>query len=61
MKSTSKPLSNDDLRKVKEKKNTPEGKLDEKGKPLKFRSHLHDGTYRASFTTSMKNVWDAMC
>ncbi len=56
MKSTSKPLSNDDLRKVIEKKNTPEGKLDEKGKPLKFRSYLHDGAYRASFTTSLKNV-----
>jgi len=24
-------------------------------------SHLHDGAYRARFTTTMKNTWDAMC
>jgi len=24
-------------------------------------SHLHDGAYRARFTTSIKNIWDAMC
>ena len=24
-------------------------------------SHLHDGAYRARFTTIMKNVWDTMC
>ena len=24
-------------------------------------SHLHDGAYRAGFTTIMKNVWDTMC
>ncbi len=24
-------------------------------------SHLHDGAYRARFTTTVKNVWDTMC
>jgi len=24
-------------------------------------SHLHDGAYRARFTTIVKNIWDAMC
>jgi len=24
-------------------------------------SHLHDGAYRARFTTIVKNTWDAMC
>ena len=24
-------------------------------------SHLHDGAYRARFTTTLKNIWDAMC
>jgi len=24
-------------------------------------SHLHDGAYRARFTTILKNIWDAMC
>jgi IS5 family transposase len=24
-------------------------------------SHLHDGAYRARFTTTIKNMWDAMC
>jgi IS5 family transposase len=24
-------------------------------------SHLHDGAYRARFTTIIKNIWDAMC
>jgi hypothetical protein len=24
-------------------------------------SHLHDGAYRARFTTIIKNTWDAMC
>jgi len=23
--------------------------------------HLHDGAYRARFTTTLKNIWDAMC
>jgi len=36
VKSASKPLSNDELRKLKDKRNTPEGKLDKKGRPLKF-------------------------
>ena len=34
--SASKPLSNDDLKKQRDKRNTPEGKLDKNGKPLKF-------------------------
>ena len=29
-------MSNDELRKLKDKRNTPEGKLDKKGRPLKF-------------------------
>ena len=24
-------------------------------------SHLHDGAYRARFTTIVKNLWDTMC
>jgi transposase, IS5 family len=24
-------------------------------------SHLHDGAYRARFTTIIKNLWDTMC
>ena len=24
-------------------------------------SHLHDGAYRAGFTTILKNLWDTMC
>jgi IS5 family transposase len=24
-------------------------------------SHLHDGAYRARFTTTVKNIWDTMC
>ena len=24
-------------------------------------SHLHDGAYQARFTTTIKNIWDAMC
>ena len=24
-------------------------------------SHLHDGAYRARFTTILKNLWDTMC
>ena len=40
VKSASKPLSNDELKKVKEKRSTPEGKLDKKGRPLKFSRDL---------------------
>jgi IS5 family transposase len=40
VKSASKPLSNDELRKLKDKRDTPEGKLDKKGKPLKFSRDL---------------------
>ena len=36
VKSASRPLSNDELKKHREKRNTPEGKLDKNGKPLKF-------------------------
>jgi IS5 family transposase len=36
VKSASKPLSNDELRKLKDKRDTAEGKLDKNGKPLKF-------------------------
>ena len=34
--SASRPLSNDDLKKQRDKKNTPVGELDKNGKPLKF-------------------------
>jgi len=42
VKSTSKPLSNDEdeLRKLKDKRDTPEGKLDKKGRSLKFSRDL---------------------
>ena len=40
VKSASKPLSNDELRKAKDKHNTPEGKLDKNGNPLKFSRDL---------------------
>ena len=40
VKSASKPLSNDELRKLKDKRDTPEGKLDKKGNPLKFSRDL---------------------
>ena len=36
VKSASKPLSNDELRKLRDKRDTPEGKLDKNGNPLKF-------------------------
>ena len=36
VKSASRPLSNDELKKQRDKRNTPEGKLDKNGKPLKF-------------------------
>ena len=36
VKSASKPLSNDELRTLKDKRDTPEGKLDKNGNPLKF-------------------------
>jgi IS5 family transposase len=38
--SASKPLSNDELRKLKDKRDTPEGKVDKKGRPLKFSRDL---------------------
>jgi IS5 family transposase len=40
VKSASRPLSNDDLRKRKEKRDTPEGTLDINGNPLKFTRDL---------------------
>jgi IS5 family transposase len=40
VKSASRPLSNDELKKHRDKRNTPEGKLDKKGKPLKFSRDL---------------------
>ena len=40
VKSASRPMSNDDLRKLKDKRNTPEGKLDKNGHPLKFSRDL---------------------
>ena len=47
VKSASRPLSNNDRKKLKEKRSTPEGKLDKKGKPLKFSRDLEsDWTVR---------------
>ena len=36
VKSASHPISNDEIKQLKEKRNTPEGKVDKNGKPLKF-------------------------
>jgi IS5 family transposase len=36
VKSASGPMSNDDLKELKEKRDTPEGKVDKNGNPLKF-------------------------
>ena len=38
--SASRPISNDQIKEFREKRNTPEGKLDKKGKPLKFSRDL---------------------
>lgn len=38
--SASRPISNDKIKETREKRNTPEGKLDKKGKPLKFSRDL---------------------
>ena len=38
--SASRPISNDKIKELKDKRNTPEGKLDKKGKPLKFSRDL---------------------
>lgn len=40
VKSVSGPMSNDDLKELKDKRNRPEGKLDKNGKPLKFSRDL---------------------
>ena len=40
VKSASRPLSNDDLKKEREKRERPEGKLDKNGNPLKFHRDL---------------------
>jgi len=40
VKSASKPMSNDGLKKLKDNRNTPEGKLDKNGNPLKFSRDL---------------------
>jgi IS5 family transposase len=36
VKSASHPISNDEIKKLREKRNTPEGKVDKNGNPLKF-------------------------
>jgi IS5 family transposase len=36
VKSASRPVSNDQLKELREKANTPDGKVDKNGKPLKF-------------------------
>jgi len=40
VKSASKPISNDKIKEARDKYNTPEGKLDQNGKPLKFSRDL---------------------
>jgi len=40
VKSASRPISNDQIRKFKDTRNTPEGNLDKNGKPLKFSRDL---------------------
>jgi len=40
VKSASRPMSNEGLKKLKETRNTPEGRLDKNGKPLKFTRDL---------------------
>jgi len=40
VKSVNRPISNDDIHKNREKRNTPEGKLDKNGNPLKFHRDL---------------------
>jgi len=40
VKSASRPMSNDDLREAKEKRDTPDGKLDKNANPLKFSRDL---------------------
>jgi hypothetical protein len=43
VKSASHPISNKEIKKLREKRNTPEGKVDKNGKPLKFcRDHDSD-------------------
>ncbi len=40
VKSASRPISNDQIKELRDKRNTPEGKLDKKGKPPKFSRDL---------------------
>ena len=40
VKSASRPISNDEIKKLRENRNTPEGQLDKNGKPLKFSKAL---------------------
>ena len=40
VKSASRPISNDQIKQTRDKHNTPEGKLDKNGKPLKFHRDL---------------------
>jgi len=40
VKSSSRPMSNEGLKKLKEKRNTPEGRVDKNGNPLKFSRDL---------------------
>ena len=53
VKSASKPMSNDGLKKLKDKRNTPEGKLDKNGNPLKFSRNLESDW---SVPCGIKNV-----
>ena len=46
VKSASRPISNDQIKELRIKHNTPEGQLDKNGKPLKFSRDLGDGPHR---------------
>jgi hypothetical protein len=65
--SASKPLSNDELRKLKDKRLQEYASVEKISKRRYIveqyfgLSHLHDGAYRARFTTIVKNIWDTMC
>jgi len=53
VKSASKPLSNTELEKLREKRDTPEGKLDKNGKPLKFCRDAESNWVKRTRSTTM--------
>jgi hypothetical protein len=69
--SASRLISNDKIKEIRDKHNTPESKRNKNGKPLKFHkvryiveqyfgsSHLDDGAKRTRFADITKNKFDA--